>query len=282
MAYLSTFDYEIFLSYGWAGSLEADHGARRWASDLREFIEGRLATNLERPRIYFDATADRVGPISDDLYRALEQSALLIFLVSPGSYRLNSWCQKEVAHFWDHARPLAKSAEVLTPEDRILKVVQSPPSVARENEPRPLRDLRAFDLFENIPDGPCEVPRAANLRRPSASVRAELDALYATVRLALERVKDLEKPGNYRPSGKSVFLGATFSDADSDRFREFRRELLLEGHEVWSATPLPAEAETEEDHQRRVERAEENVNLAVHFVPHRVPAEGWRTWHRNP
>jgi hypothetical protein len=282
MAYLSTFDYEIFLSYGWAGSLDADHGARRWASDLREFIEERLATNLERPRIYFDATADRVGPIPDDLYRALEQSALFIFLVSPGSYRLNSWCQKEVAHFWDHARPLAKSAEILTPEDRILKVLQSPLSVARENEPGPLRDLRTFDLFEKILDGASEVPRAANLRRPSARVHGEMDALYATVRLALEKVKDFENPGKYCPSGKRVFLGATFSDADSSRFREFRRELLLEGHEVVSATPLPAGAETEEDHQRRVERAHGNVNLAVHFVPHRVSAVGWQTWHRNP
>jgi hypothetical protein len=282
MAYSSTFDYDIFLSYGWAGSAEADYGARRWASDLRETIEEQLATNLGRPRIYFDATAERVGPIQDDIYRALEQSALLIFLVSPGSYRTTSWCQKEVTFFWDRARPLAKSAEVLTPEDRILKVVQSPPFVARENEPRPLRDLRTFNLFEKILDGASEVQRAANLRRPSARVRAEMDALYATVRLALEKVKDLEKPGNYSPSGKRVFLGATFSDADSGRFREFRRELLLEGHEVLSVTPLPAEAETEEDHQRRVERAQGNVNLAVHFVPHRVPAEGWRTWHRNP
>jgi hypothetical protein len=280
MPLLKTFDYEIFLSYGWSGTNDPDRGARRWARQLRDLVQERLAVNLERPRIYFDENATRIGPFPDDIYRALEQSAILLFVVSPGSYRSNSWCQKEVACFWDHARCLAKSATVLAPEDRIIKIIQSPLSIRRDEEPLPLRDLRSFNLFERIAAAPAEVAEAADLQQPgSETVRGELDMLYATLRSSLERVRDLEQPDKDRRFQKRVFLGPTFSELDNQRFRELRRELLLEGHQVRSVTPLPAGAETEDEHQRRLERSVENVNLAVHFVPHTVPDSDWQ---RNP
>jgi hypothetical protein len=273
MGFLKTFDFEIFLSYGWAGTTDEDQGARWWARQLRDSLEKWLAVNLGHPRIYFDADASRVGPFPNDIYDALKRSALLVFAVSPGSYRTNSWCQKEVAAFWDFARPLAKAKTVMAPEDRILKVIQSPPSVTPEKEPLALRELRTFDLFDWIETGPDKTPEAADLSQPSQKVQSELERLYAALRKSLERVQEIEE--TYRPSGKRIFLGPTFSEADQRYFRELRRELLLDGHEVRSVTPLPADAETADEHRWRLAGSLERATLAVHSVPRAVPNSGW-------
>lgn len=283
MPLLKTFDFDIFLSYGWAGTVDPDRGARLWASQLRDWLEEQIARNLARPRIYFDADAPRVGRIPDDLYRSLERSAVLIFAVSPGSYRSSSWCQREVAYFWDRARPLTQSAEVLAPEERILKVIQSPPEYAKEDEPLALRDLRTFELFERTGSGAGESTIATDFQQPVPdTVNRELNALYGTVRNILTRIQEIESAEDRRESGKRVFLGPTFSELDHRRFRELRRELLVSGHEVHSVTPLPIEAETEDEHRWRLERALEGVDLAVNFTPRTLPRSRWEGWTRNP
>jgi hypothetical protein len=277
MALLNRFDYEVFLSYGWAGSTDADEGARRWVGDLYDVLFKYLSENLERPRIYFDRDARRVGTIPDGLLRAVERSATMIFVVSPGSYRLNSWCQKEVVHFWDHAQPLVQSPEIVSTEDRILKVIQSPPTVVGTGEPIPLRDLYTFDLFERVNAGGNEFKQAGNLLQPeSERLQKEIENLCGTLRAQLERVKKLETSA---PSGKKVFLGASFSPLDRQRYTTLRRELLLEGHQVCSLTSLPEEAESEEEYRGRIEHSLENVQLAVELVPQ--PLQNPAGWQRN-
>src|SRR5262249_30286764 len=150
------------------GSTDADEGARRWVGDLYDILFKYLSENLERPRIYFDRDAKRVGTIPDGLLGAVERSAIVIFVVSPGSYRANSWCQKEVVHFFDHARAMVAPPEILSREDRILKVIQSPPSVTGTREPIPLQDLYSFDLCERVDAAGNEFKQAGNLLQPES------------------------------------------------------------------------------------------------------------------
>jgi hypothetical protein len=272
MAYLGTFQHDIFLSYGWAGSLDPDRGARAWAGDLHDVLAEWLAVNLAAPQIYFDRSADRVGPVSDDLYRAIQNSALIVFVVSPGSYRPDSWCQKEIIHFWDRSRSVGSTMDVVPPEERILKVIQSPPAAGQGDEPMPLRNLRSFDLFELMAAGQGQVTSAANLRgEKSERVTGELNELYKAVRRSLERIKSFEQNP---ASGKRVFLGSTFSEINNRRFVKLRRELLLAGHEVRSVTPLPVGAETEDGNVIRLESAMEDARLAVHIVPQALETPG--------
>ena len=147
---LQTFDHEIFLSYGWAGNNDPDQGARAWAAQLRDRLQNIIGANLYLPRIYFDDSASRTGPIPDRLYQAVRKSALMVFAVSPGSCRPTSWCQKEATYFWDNARPLVSGPDVAPPEHRIFKVTQS--AISGDNLVDPLRrwQLSSFDLCDTI------------------------------------------------------------------------------------------------------------------------------------
>jgi hypothetical protein len=273
---IETFSYEIFLSYGWAGNDDPEQGARAWAALLRDRLENILGANLYRPRIYFDNSESRTGPISDRLFPAVEQSALLVFLVSPGSCRTTSWCQKEVTHFWDNARPLVNGPDVVPPEHRIFKVTQSALAGDGLVDPLERRQLSSFDLSDTIEtsDGPTKL--AGDMENHSSKVAHALKDLAAHLRTSLDLIGRLEQ----RPSsGLRVFLGPTFSPAADRRFLTLRRELLLQGHYVRSATPLAPEAETEDEHKLRIDEAMSESRLAVHLIPEPLPATRWQRNH---
>jgi hypothetical protein len=270
MPFLQTFDFELFLSYGWSRNPREDQGSRKWAASLRDILADRLGRDRERPRIFFDRDADRSAPITDELRRAAEQSALLVFIVSPGSCRPSSYCQMEAAYFWDYAKPLIAPPDVLAPENRIIKVVQTPVPEGMGVEPEALRDLPSFDLFD--PDG-----RTGNdLKNLDETARHELERLYRQILTSLDRVRNLER---YRDFKSRVFVSSAFPEANWGRFRELRRELLMEGHEVASVTPLPAGTETEDEFRRRAEYYQEKAVLAVHLVPEHL--ETPNNWTRN-
>jgi hypothetical protein len=273
---LQTFSYEIFLSYGWAGNLDPDQGARAWAALLRDRLRDMLGSNLYRPRIYFDGIESRTGPIPDRLFPAVEQSALLVFLVSPGSCRITSWCQKEVNHFWDNARPLVNAPDVIPPEHRIFKVTQSALTDAGLVDPLERRQLSSFDLTDIVETSNGPTTLAGDLQNPSPRVAEALQALAASLRTSLERIQNLEQKPS---SGLRVFLGPTFSRSADRRFLTLRRELLLQGHHVRSATPLPPDAETEDEYSLRIDEAMGSSRLSVHLIPEPLPLSAWQ---RNP
>ena len=273
---LQTFNYDIFLSYGWAGNTGVDEGARAWTAQLCDYLQNNIGTNLSRPRIYFDANQPRSGPIPDWLYPAVEQSALLVFLVSPGSCRPTSWCQKEVTHFLDNARPLACGPDVAPPEHRIFKVTQSSLSDARLVDPLARWQFPSFELCDTVETANGPTKRAGDLQNPSPQVAAAMRALADNLRTSLDLIGKLEQN---QASGSRVFLGPTFSRAADARFLTLRRELLLQGHYVRSATPLPAEAETEEEHSFRIDRQMDGTRLAVHLIPEPLPAGAWQRNH---
>jgi len=163
------------------------------------------------------------------------------------------------------------------PESRVFKVVQS--SLAAENltdDPTTRWQLSSFDLFDTIqtPDGPTTL--ACDFASPTAPVAEALRKLCGELRAKLQQIALREQA---RPSGYRVFLGPAFSKVADERFKTLRRELLLQGHHVQSASPLPFAAETEAEHVLRVETALSQANLAVHFMPEQLPPHG--NWHLN-
>lgn len=268
MPILKTFDWEIFISYGWADNPE-NQGSRAWARSLKDHLEDRLGMDfVSAPRIYFDMRARREGTLDVELRKAVQRSALMVFVVSPGSYRKNSYCQMEVVEFWDYARPLAAgSAEPLAPENRIFKVTQAPVQ-ERGAEPEPLRDHPAYQLFDH------KTGLSEKFEELDEDARLERENFYFHLVETLKRVQEFE---DCQPSGLRVFLGPVYSKLYREHFQSLRRELLVSGHQVVSATPLPGDIETEEGLRGRLERAHEGVRLAVHFIPpqQQQQSPGW-------
>jgi hypothetical protein len=243
---------------------------------LRDRLQDIIGSNLYRPRIYFDGNESRTGPVPDRLFPAVEQSALLVFLVSPGSCRPTSWCQKEVTHFWDNARPLVNGPDVIPPEHRIFKVTQS--ALAGDGLVDPLErwQLSSFDLCDTVETSNGPTTLAGDLQNPSSRVAEALQALAAGLRISLDRIQKLEQRS---ASGQQVFLGPTFSKSADRRFLSLRRELLLHGHHVRSATPLPPDAETESEYSLRIDEALGNSRLAVNLIPEPLPSSRWQRNH---
>lgn len=270
MPFLETFDWEIFLSYGWAENPEEDMGTRLWAKNLRDHLMDQLGANLISPRIFFDAEDLRPGNIDEELRKAVEGSALMVFVVSPGSYREGSFCHKEAAYFWDRARALASTPEVLAPENRIFKVIQTRVTRESGSEPSPLKDTRTFNTYD----------RASGLSQDIAYLKQSTDLeLKRLVEQLVQGLKQVKKLEGRRHSGKRVFLGPAFSPFNRNLFLTLRRELLLDGHEVLSSTPLSSDCEEEYDFRGRIQRAHEGTTLAVHLVPQWLDSP--KDWKRN-
>ena len=96
MAFLGSFEYDIFLSYGWAGNRTPEEGDRAWIRAFKDLLVERLRTQLGRaPTIFLDSQAERSGALGEALESAVESSAFLLFAMSPGSCRPDSWCQAD-------------------------------------------------------------------------------------------------------------------------------------------------------------------------------------------
>jgi hypothetical protein len=155
----------------------------------------------------------------------------------------------------------------------MFKVVMSP--VPRETEPRPLTGVAARELFDLVPGSPDPVARPADWHKLSPNVDANVRRLVDEIARKLKLISAMEsKP--LAATGRRVFLGASSSDLNHERLRRLRRELLLEGHEVRSASPLPVESEA--NLLLRTEDALLDASLAVFAIGEPWPAPaGWNT-----
>ena len=87
-AYLNGFEYDIFISYGWAGAQRPDEGDRGWVADFAERLETEMKARLEvsRCELFLDRDAARNGYLNQNLERALSGSGVLLFIVSRGVF----------------------------------------------------------------------------------------------------------------------------------------------------------------------------------------------------
>jgi hypothetical protein len=75
-AYLRDFEYDIFLSYGWAGLEDPGRGDRGWTSRFHHALTSELRALLGgHCEIYFDKHEGRTGFLYQRLEESLESSA---------------------------------------------------------------------------------------------------------------------------------------------------------------------------------------------------------------
>lgn len=279
MAFLGSFEYDIFLSYGWAGSRTPEEGDRAWVKAFKELLEDRLKTQLGRaPVIFLDSQAERSGHLGEALELAVENSAFLLFAASPGSCRADSWCQAEVRHFLGRARPLAAKENVLTAEQRVLGIMFEP--VPRDQQPPLLRNMgfRHYELFDELESGPPRITRPADLAAPGSSAGLEFERL---LKEASERILEaqgiLARP--QPPTGVTVFVGSSPSNDHNLRFATvLRRELLIRGHRVITDEPVPLEKE--DSYRLRLEPAMAAAQISAHILNESAPTVA--DWKRSP
>ena len=91
MTFLAGFEYDVFISYGWAGAETVDEGDRRWVNLFQQKVTLEMRARLGgRFAVFFDDYSQRNGFLYKNLETILEKSGALLFIVSPGSCRADS------------------------------------------------------------------------------------------------------------------------------------------------------------------------------------------------
>lgn len=141
MAYSPDFINDVFISYSRLDDAPLG-GQRGWVDSFSEALRVRMAQLLgEQPRIWRDS-ANPSGnvPVPEEARDALEQSAILVCLVSP-AYVKSEWCLRELRTFLS-SRPRDSS-------EAVIKLVVSP--VPYSQQPEELERLVGIEFFSQDP-----------------------------------------------------------------------------------------------------------------------------------
>jgi hypothetical protein len=259
-AYLDGFEHDVFISYGWAGAQRPDEGDRAWVGEFAGRLETEMKARLEASRceLFLDRDASRNGYLSQNLTRALSSSGVLLFIVSPGSCRTDSWCRLEATQFFDLAQPVAHPG--LFREDRLFKIelrkvepATEPPQIAR------CVPYSFADAEFNTPLPVTEIGQRGSAAYQSFhSLCRDLEKLLRRAR----RLQETSKPA----SGKTVFLGAVPEELRENRDRRLN-SLEGDGHRVVLTTPTTTESADEFQTRTRQTLADATVSVHLFGTP---------------
>jgi hypothetical protein len=255
-AYLNGFDYDVFISYGWAGAQRPDEGDRGWVGEFAGRLETEMKARLEvsRCELFLDRDASRSGYLNQNLARALSSSGVLIFVVSPGSCRSDSWCRFEVAHFLDTAQPVAHPG--LFREDRLFKVELR--KVEQGGEPAQVDRCVPYSFADREFNTPLPV---TDIAHRGSEAYPSFQSLCRDLEKLLRRARRLQESGK-PPSGKTVFVGAVPEELRENRDRRLN-SLESDGHRVLLATPIAGEPD--ENFLSRTKGALSDAHTSVHL-----------------
>jgi hypothetical protein len=122
------FKYDLFISYAHLDNEPDIPDAEGWVKYFHYTLEKRLTKRLGREaNIFRDAELQKFGKFSDQLAKALSDSAALVSVISP-RYVQAKWCLRELREFYNQANV-----------DRIIKVVKT----AYDK-----KDLACFEITE--------------------------------------------------------------------------------------------------------------------------------------
>lgn len=142
--YVSWCAHDIFVSYGHVDNKRLVAGKKQdgWVTDLVSHLKDRLAQRLGRDDafdLWIDWNLKGTDTVTPVIMKALEGSALLLIILSPG-FLASIWCQAEFRQFVQRWKAAGLSGRIFVIERD---------EVDREKWPQELKDLRAFRFWEN-------------------------------------------------------------------------------------------------------------------------------------
>jgi hypothetical protein len=234
MAYVPGHAHDVFISYAHIDNEPLVGASEGWVSTLVRNLETVLRQKLgDRERrldIWMDHELAGNRPFGDDIQAALERTATLLVIMSPG-YLSSDWCRKERETFRAlvGARARAGSRVFVVHRDRM----------DRARLPAEFGGLLGYRFW--IEDGPARTPRTLGVPVPTP---AELEYYNRVNQLALEIAGELERlrqgpaAAPAAAAGPTVFLAEATDDLEPRR-EEVRRYLAQLGFEVVPATEYP-------------------------------------------
>jgi len=183
MSYLPQFQFDVFLSYGWAGSNVPFSGDPSWVTELHLRLLEELRGNFRQISLYFDLERSLAGDVLENTLAASRSSAIFLFISTPDSEREASYCRDELRAFSE-----AEDARVGPAKSRTF-VAQlrpfAPPPRPRPPEVDGIAAYRFFDsktpyFKEDLRN--CSTPAGREFARLVQAIVDSLNSLRACLR----------------------------------------------------------------------------------------------------
>ena len=233
MAYVPGYQHDVFVSYAHIDNEPLVGAPEGWVSTLVRNLETVLRQKLgdrdHRLDVWMDHELTGNRPFSGDIQAALERTAILLVILSPG-YLSSDWCRKERDTF---RRLVSSRAHA---GSRVFVVHRD--HIDRQRLPTEFDGLLGYRFW--VEDGPARTPRTLGVPIPTP---AELEYYSRVNQLALEVADELRRvaEGGAPPPAAAqptVFLAEVTDDIEPRR-EEVRRYLAQLGFEVLPARDYP-------------------------------------------
>lgn len=257
MAYVDSFEHDIFLSYARVDDQTVGESERGWVSTFEKHLQvalDRRAGRIGAVKIWRDLRRIDGNQLFDRTIEvALDATAVFVALTSNG-YLASDYCRQELAWFRDRA---AADPIGLTAGDRLRIINVLLTNVDRERWPEEYDRTRGFPFHDAERDDDRGVPSEPDSPEFKRQLRELADALYEL----LEAMKPASGSRARKDAG-TVFL-ADVPRQLSGQKRRLAESLERHGLEIVSGVPPPFE---EASHDYRVIEALEKADLSVHLL----------------
>jgi hypothetical protein len=265
MAFVGSFEYDIFISYS-----HVDDLGDAWVKRFHEALEIALAQRVGRMgvvRIWRDPRLDGDQLFDDTIRTALERSAIFLAITSNG-YIASEYCRLELQTFREKAAAEPHGLQIVD-RSRIYNVLLTniPPS----RWPKEFGRVSGFPFHDadDRPQGEAGDGEPTDQTYDKPRFKRQLSALANALHRMLVAFK--EQPGSQRtsaPAESDAAEGPVVFMADvADSLAPTRKRLILElgrkGVRVEHGVPPPYEAA---QHAERVRSAAKDALLSIHLL----------------
>jgi hypothetical protein len=235
-AFVPTCTHDVFVSYAHVDDRPVPGAESGWVTTLIAGLRTCLAERLGRQdgfSLWIDAQLSRHHPITDEILKKLEHTAVLLIVLSPG-YVSSWWCRREAQTFLQLVAKRGRTGSVFVVE-RL--------GVTEEERPAELLQLKGYKFW--VEDSEGHAPRTLGMPVPDPLERRYYDLLNDLGHDLANQLKNLrrgsEQGGSKDDIGddcQAVFLAEVTDDLEEVRYGT-RRYLSQMGLHVLPEVDYP-------------------------------------------
>ncbi len=219
MSYVPGFVNDIFISFSHADN------SRGWVAEFQQQLNDRLIQIGARVTIWRDTQLRHTDIFSDEIFTQLQQSALLISVVSPQGIE-SQWCEDERQAFERFAA--LNGGFRFKNTLRAIKVVKTP---LPNNEHRDLFGVTGFEFYRRDPQS----GRFHEFDQASLQFFQTIDQLAQDIKSVLDAfIQHLTTPPK---KDNTIYVATTSPDLKRSR------DAIVRELEVWGYTVVPQDSE---------------------------------------
>jgi len=271
MAYLTGFDYDIFISYAHVNNQRASEGEEGWVTQFQKHFEMQLSTLVGRMglvKIWWDPEIDGNQLFDRTIQERVNRSAIFLAMTSKG-YLASDYCQQELLWFVQKATAEAWGLSI---GDRVRVFNLLLNNIPHTRWPDAYSGTSGHPFHDAESENEIGYPTDPGEKLFKRQLRALVEAVYSTleefraVLTAPPNTADESRQGRDDKSTNehqfTVFLADT-SDALRTLRRRVANELSQQGVRLTAQVPPPFEAGPHDD---KVIAEIKRADLSVHLI----------------